>query len=518
METEPVYNSLSMSLPRLIITGASGFIGQRLLSGLKEDFEIVGVARRSQARCGADFHDNISWFQADIADRESLATAFRFIRETGGADYLIHLAAHYDFTGDDHPEYWRTNVEGMRNVLDECRTLNLKRFIFASSLAASDFPEPGTVLTEESPPDGDHIYAKTKRDGEEMLKEYGSDVPSCVIRFAAVFSDWCEYSPLHVFMETWMSGAWNSRILGGRGESAIPYLHVREVAPFVRRVIRRNDRISVNQVIIASPNHTVTHRQLFDLVDTYSGDEKRRPILVPAQLARLGVWGRDLLGRILGNRPFERPWMVKYIDKDLAVDASRTQEFLDWHPRRRLFMKRRMAFLVEHRKSNPVEWNKRNQAAMKEVRLRVNLRIHRLLERHQDVIRTRFLDWLVSGPDAAVRFPSYQGVNPQVAEWRFTVVLRHVLNSVRSQERGLFLSYCQDFAAKRYQDGFSAAEVIGALQGLNEICLEVLRGDPGADGLDDALHKHLTMTIEFGCDQIVEVYEDLSGQAIDLDF
>jgi nucleoside-diphosphate-sugar epimerase len=507
-----------MPLPRLVITGASGFIGRRLLEGLKEQFEIVGLARRSQVRCGAPVHDNISWYQVDIGDRESLATAFRFIRETGGADYVIHLAAHYDFTGDDHPEYRRTNVDGLRHVLDECRSLRLKRFFFASSLAACEFPPPGEVLTESSAPDGDHVYAVTKRMGEEMLAEYDDSVPSCIVRFAAVFSDFCEYAPLYIFIETWLSQAWNSRILGGRGRSAIPYLHVREMTPFFRRLIRRNDTLDQRQVVIASPNHTVTHRELFDLVDTYSGDSKRRPLLVPAALARLGVWGRDLLGRLLGNRPFERPWMVSYIDRDLAVDASHTHRTLDWHPRRRLYMKQRMAFLVEHRKSDPVVWHQRNQAAMKEVHLRANLRIHRLLERHQDAIRERFIGALMSGPDAETTFPSYQKVNPQVVEWRFTVALRHILNSVRTQERGLFLGYCRDFGAKRYEEGFSAPEVISALQRLNETCIEVLRDDPEADGLEADLHKHLTMTFEFGCDQVVEVFEDLSGEEIDLDF
>ena len=63
-----VYNFDPMPLPRLIITGASGFLGQRLLTGLKEEFEIVGFARRSQARCGAPRHENISWFQVDIGE------------------------------------------------------------------------------------------------------------------------------------------------------------------------------------------------------------------------------------------------------------------------------------------------------------------------------------------------------------------------------------------------------------------------------------------------------------------
>ncbi len=161
-----------MELPRLIITGASGFIGRHLLEYFKDEFNIVGLARRSQLHCGAPIHNNITWYQVDIGDRESLASAFQYIRESGGADYVIHLAAHYDFTGDDNPEYWRTNVEGMRNVLEECRNLDLKRLVFSSSVAACAFPDHGDFLTEKNPPDGDHIYAVTKRIGEEMLAEY----------------------------------------------------------------------------------------------------------------------------------------------------------------------------------------------------------------------------------------------------------------------------------------------------------------------------------------------------------
>ncbi len=38
------------SLPRLVVTGASGFIGRHLLAGLKESFKITAMARRSQSR------------------------------------------------------------------------------------------------------------------------------------------------------------------------------------------------------------------------------------------------------------------------------------------------------------------------------------------------------------------------------------------------------------------------------------------------------------------------------------
>ena len=501
-----------MPLPRLIITGASGFLGKRLLTGLKDEFEIVGLARRSQTRCGAPRHENISWFQVDVGDPESVATAFRFVRETGGADYVIHLAAHYDFTGEDHPEYHRTNVDGMRRVLEECRSLGLKRFIFASSVAACRFPPAGSVLDETSPPDGDHIYAWSKRKGEELLAEFEADVPSAIIRLAAVFSDWCEYAPLHVFLETWLSGAWNARILGGRGASGIPYLHARELAGFMKRVIRCSADLPRRQVLIASPNHTVSHLDLYRLVDRYCGRTLGSPILMPAPLARVGVWGRDLLGRLTGDRPFERPWMVEYIDLALSVNAGATHELVGWNPRSRLYMDRRMAFILDHRLIDPIAWTVRNRAAEKVVHLRPNLKVHRLLERHQDRIRRRFLAALVDAPDSAVRFPTAQGANPRVLEWRFTVALRHILNSVRAQDRGLFLAYCRDVAEKRYEDEVDVDELVHMLRLIDSCALEVVRADPEAEGLESALYAHLTMTIEFGCDQVLEVYEDLSGE------
>ena len=107
-----------MSLPCLVVTGASGFVGRHLLDALKEDYRIVGLARRSQARSGAPVHPNITWHQADIGDRAAIEPIFEGIRRDGGADILIHLAAHYDFTGEEHPEYERTNVQGLRNVLE----------------------------------------------------------------------------------------------------------------------------------------------------------------------------------------------------------------------------------------------------------------------------------------------------------------------------------------------------------------------------------------------------------------
>jgi hypothetical protein len=217
---------------------------------------------------------------------------------------------------------------------------------------------------------------------------------------------------------------------------------------------------------------------------------------------------------MLGNRPFERPWMVRYIDLDLAVDASHSYARLDWRPRQRLRVTRRIPFMVEHLKTDPAEWHHRNWKALKEVTLRTNLRIHRLLEKNHDEIRRRFVDRLVGNDEAAARFPSYQQVPPEILEWRFTVVLRHLLNAVRTAEKALFTAYCRDLGEKRYQDGFDPREVCGALELLNDVCVQTLREDPETAKLEEAMHEHLGMTVQFGCDQVMETYEELSGEPI----
>jgi hypothetical protein len=337
------------------------------------------------------------------------------------------------------------------------------------------------------------------------------------MRLAAMFSDWCEYPPLYIFLETWLSNVWNSRILGGRGTTAIPYLHVREMGPFIRRIIDLGEKLGQREILIASPSATLSHKFLFDLANIDFFGNRRRPFLVPKSLARFGVFGRDVLGRVLGNRPFERPWMIDYLDTDLAVDASHTYERLTWRPRKRLLLQRRMPFMVEHRKMNPSEWQRLNRAALKEVHLRANLRINRLLEKHLDEICGAFLDQMFAH-GSALRFPSYQSVPRDVLEWRFMILLRHLQSSIRTRDRGLFTTYCRDLAEKRLMQGFGVREVVGAMLTIGAICVDKLRADPEAEDLAAAIHDHLSMTVQFGCDQILEIYEEVGGEELEEEF
>jgi nucleoside-diphosphate-sugar epimerase len=500
-----------MSLPCLVVTGASGFVGRHLLDALKEDYQIIGLARRSQARSGAPVHPNITWHQADIGERAGIEPIFEGIRRDGGADILVHLAAHYDFTGEDHPEYERTNVQGLRNVLELSKDLGLRRFIFSSSTAACRFPAMGEALTEGSLPDGDHVYARTKAAGERMLGQYRDFFPSTIVRFAALFSDWCEYPPLFMFLETWLSNAWNARILGGRGQSAIPYLHIDDLTLFFLALIDRLDDVEPGHALQASPDGAVSHQQLYDEATLLHFGERRTSLHMPRPLCGPGMWGLDLVGRLVGKRPFERPWMARYIDLAMTIDASRTRSILGWEPRPRLQVLRRMPFMLENRKTDPIEWNRANRAAMKEVHLETNLRIFALLKKHAPEIALEYTE-LLTGPGGRERFPSYQQVSDHDHRWNHTLILRHLMNAVRTRERSILVSYCRDLAERRFQQGFQSREVCDALRELNRIVFKRLLRDPDATGMKADLYEHVTMTLTWGCDEAQQVFEHLEAR------
>ncbi|MGD9232623.1 MAG: NAD-dependent epimerase/dehydratase family protein, partial [Desulfobacterales bacterium] len=217
-------NSISNKLPGILVTGASGFIGRHFVIAVSGKFRLFCIARRSQKEAGIPYSDTIHWLQADITKWRDLINVAEYIKKHGNADYVLHLAGYYDFTLKKNPVYEQVNVIATRYLLELSNMLKVKRFIFASSVAACKFPPEGKPITEESPADADFPYACSKRRAELLIKEYSELFPCSIVRLAAVYSDWCEYPMLYMLLKHWLSAnKLTSKILSGRGESAIPY-------------------------------------------------------------------------------------------------------------------------------------------------------------------------------------------------------------------------------------------------------------------------------------------------------
>ncbi|MCP5102662.1 MAG: NAD-dependent epimerase/dehydratase family protein [bacterium] len=502
---------MTEKLPPIIVTGASGIVGRGFLEMAKEEFLIYAIARRSQKNAGVAEHPNIKWIQVDIGNWISLRWVMHNIKRQGGADYVFHLAAYYDFEYTDNPEYERTNVKGTRYMLEQCKILRVKRFIFAGSTAACDFPPEGGSINEKTPSDAGYDYAVSKKKGEEMVREFSKWFPCAIVRFAAVFTDWCEYGVLYKFLSTWLSKGWNSRILGGKGESAVSYIHSRDLSKLVLAILRNSEKLPQMDTYIASPDGSTNHRDLYEMATRFFFGRRIKPYYIPKFLAYPGVLARDLLGRLIGKRPFERPWMIKYLDWKLDVDASYTRETLSWQPTPRLHILRRLLFMIEKLKSDPIEWHRKNAAALEKVSLRPNLLIYEILVKLKEEIIADIRQTVLN-PANSSHFPNYRKMDKNTLDWHAGIIYQLLTSSVRNNDRMLLLDYVRDISNIRFREGYSAREVSKALSDIGDIISSKLYQEPELKELDMEVHDYITMTVQLMIDEVEDAFETFEKQ------
>ena len=138
---------------RVCVTGASGFIGQRLVSRLvEENYSVVGLSRSDWFEA----HPRVEKHIGDINDSHVLDQALRHV--VG----VIHLAACTSAYSHDPELAFRTNVEGTHGLIRACHQLGVKRVIYLGTLSS---------LRKEMGP-----YGATKRAAEGLLANSGLDV------------------------------------------------------------------------------------------------------------------------------------------------------------------------------------------------------------------------------------------------------------------------------------------------------------------------------------------------------
>ena len=497
------------ALPGLVLTGASGFVGRNVIKAASGRFRLYCIARRSMEEAGVQPEANLRWLQVDLGDRDGVLALAGRLR--GAVDYVISLAGYYDFTNAEHFEYVRTNVHGTRNLLDLAREVGAKRFVFASSQAACRF---GVTVTEDTPPDADIPYARSKRAGEELVREYSQWLPAVIVRIAAVFSDWCEYPPLYTLLNNWMSGRLlESRILAGRGQSAIPYIHVQDLAQFFLRVLDRHQSLARLCTLNAGPDGAVSHLDLYRLATRFYYNQARRPLCTPVWLLYPMVLVRLVQNHLLGREPFERLWMLKYVDQQLVADSRRTRELLDWKPTPRKTITRRLVFLIENMQRNPELWRSWNEAMLHRTANRPQLVLHERLcaamDSERDEVVQPVVRALLAAAEGAIpgNGPAPRSLDSQVLTSYVRLLCQLIVTTLRTRNRPMMQQYAHTIAFLPLNAGLSNGLASHTLFLLGDQLIARFRSRPEFQRLAPGADDYVAMTIHMAMDQIEDRLE-----------
>jgi nucleoside-diphosphate-sugar epimerase len=503
-------------LPSILITGASGFVGSHLIEMMIENFTVYAIARRSIKESNISYHRNLHWIQCDITNKSRLNDAIDYIQSQGGIDYIFHLAAYYDFTYKYNSAYQSVNIDGTKNMLELASRLNIKRFIFASSIAACKFPKTSEAVTEKSSPDADYHYARSKKAGEELLMQYSKFFPCSVVRFAAVFSDWCEYAPLYKFLMRWLSKNFDSRIIAGKGISAIPYVHIRDLCLLFCKIIDKHKELPDYDVYNCSPNLSTSHNSIYELSTGYFFGKSKKPIYLPELLALPALILNRCFNvfRISTSETFEKLWMINYIDKILNVDSSYTQRVLDWKPTSRYNISRRLLFILEKMKSHPGEWHLRNEAALKRIAKRANFIIYEKMSEQKDTILFKINKYILD-EDPDLKFNQYKQI-PLVDFKTYSCTIYHlILATIRSSDRSLFLEYIDKITHQRWSEGFSPETLCETLKVFDEVIVKQLTSYKEFAKFHQEIYDYVSLTFQIAEDEIEDLYDSFAPKLRD---
>ncbi|MDZ7865155.1 SDR family oxidoreductase [Acidovorax sp.] len=179
------------------VTGATGFIGKRLVKKLLERKGAVVhfLIRQGSADKVADLRSywGVSAARAvpvfgDLTARK-LGVASEDVKKLKGQiDHFYHLAAVYDLGADEETQV-AVNIEGTRNTVDLAKAIDAGHFHHVSSIAAAGLYEG--VFREDMFEEAeglDHPYFQTKHESEKIVRQ-DCKVPWTVYRPAMVVGD-----------------------------------------------------------------------------------------------------------------------------------------------------------------------------------------------------------------------------------------------------------------------------------------------------------------------------------------
>jgi len=157
---------------RVVITGATGFIGSHLVRRYQELGAKVRVLVRPNAHGALFLGDNIELVLGDLRNKASMVGLCK------DADLVFHLGATQEF-GLRDSEFLDINVGGTERLIQLARQDRVRRFLLVSS-GGVHHNDSGEPVDEDSPVRSGNIYFESKIKAEAIARDLYRNDPGCL--------------------------------------------------------------------------------------------------------------------------------------------------------------------------------------------------------------------------------------------------------------------------------------------------------------------------------------------------
>jgi nucleoside-diphosphate-sugar epimerase len=304
---------------RVVVTGATGFVGTHLLRRLTgEGHEVVALVRQPAAATEMRMR-GITAVVGDVGDEASLASAMT------GAEIVFHLArakAH----GARPREAFTVNVDGTRATARAAIRAGVSRFVYASS--ATVYGSRSGFVNETTPVRPDAAYARSKASAESVtMAECGS--AGVIARITAVMGPGCRsWIPLI------RSAAGGTLRLAGDGSNKH---HPADVSDIVDGLMRCGftPAASGRTYNLAGPQPLTVSELRQIMTEAAADGPVEQPRAYSAPLLNLYYHTGRILDLSLGMRlPLSES--VSFLTANRVLDLTRAKEELGYEPKVRV--------------------------------------------------------------------------------------------------------------------------------------------------------------------------------------
>jgi UDP-glucose 4-epimerase len=309
---------------KLLVTGATGFIGQYLVKKLTQEGHTVRCLVRDlrQAEKLLD-KKNIEYVLGDLTIKETLDNICDQI------SVVYHLAAIMGHEPPSKPafeKFRRVNTEGTRNLAECCVGKGIDRFIYVSSTAAMGLLKQ-SVVSEATPCRPHTPYQVSKYEGELVLKEFSEkrSLPVVILRPSMVYGP--GFGGDFLTITKLIRTGFFPKI--GFGKNLSPALYIEDL---VDCLYGSKEKAAVGETYIISSEESYELSSVAKIIAEAS-EVKVRMFFVPKFLAMFGAWVLEHIFTLLGKKPIVTSRNIDSTTTDRTFDVTKAKRDLGFQQR-----------------------------------------------------------------------------------------------------------------------------------------------------------------------------------------